>query len=127
MLVRGCGRCVRDRRGFDRRGCGLRCRGRRGRDCRVRDRGGHDNHVEASVAVTLMAIAAAAVANVCWFASVAAVVEAAVAVSEAFCLISSPEMVTEVTFWSLQIRSRGRCGCRRCVCDCVVAVCSARG
>ena len=38
-----------------------------------------------------MAIAAAAVANVCWFASVAAVVEAAVAMSEVCCLIASPK------------------------------------
>jgi hypothetical protein len=127
MLVRGCGRCGRDRRGLGRRGCGLRGRSRRGRGCRVRDPGGHDNYGEAAVAVTLMAIAAAPVADVCWFVSVAAVVEAAVAVSEALCLISCPEVVTEVTFSSLLIRSRGRCGCRRRVRDCVLAVCSGRG
>ena len=74
-----------------------------------------------------MAIAAAPASNVCWFVSVAAVVVAAMVVSEAFCLISSPEVETEVTFSSLQIRSHGRCGCRRRVSDWVLRVCSGRG
>ena len=54
-------------------------------------------------------------------------VVAAVVVSEALCLISCPEGVTEVTFSSPLICSRGRCGCRRRVRDCVLEVCSGRG
>ena len=79
------------------------------------------------MAVTLMAIAAAPASNVCWFVSVAAVVVAAMVVSEAFCLISSPEVETEATFSSLQIRRHGRCGWRRRVSDWVLRVCSGRG